>query len=236
MNINLEKMHLLAINADAKNKEGERTPLNTFHLVGESNYVPKITFRPFLLVNKLLRSKQGSDNSWKVTAESIYFKTVMEEIFDTTGGMACGRKFGKDTYTMTGEQKEANKKAASWYGFLFGLLDMGDGELKLANFRLTGGKAVALAPKLREMGKNPEDSVMTIELEPNDSNPRFSDLQITVNKSKDIIPTDKKAEIHELINSFVKEHNDRIVARYHEANKNATAKDIFDELEEAANG
>jgi len=137
-----------------KDESGKKIMPGQFKL--GDKIVEDIKFRPVRVFNQLIKSVQKPDNSFEVISQSIYFKDYSEELLDSAGGIACGRKFGKDTKGFSEEEAKANKDIATVYLFVFGFATIGD-EVIPAYMRLRGGKFYSFTTGLRAI---PQDKVM----------------------------------------------------------------------------
>lgn len=129
----------LVINTKAKDSDGVKRTIGAWHIEGTDVYFDGIAkFRPVRYAWKLIRYKE-ENNTWSVVGQSIYFNNFSEEIIDSLGGIALGRKFGS---AHTAEAKEATKKLAETYLDIFGFVSFGEEEEEQhpVMFRVRGGK------------------------------------------------------------------------------------------------
>jgi hypothetical protein len=153
----------LEINTKSRNEEGKKLPIGAWHITGTDIYIDgEITFRPVRAVSKLISYVEDANNNWQLRGESIYFSDYRDEIVDSTGGIALGRKFGSK---YTAEEKEASKKSAGVYFDIFGLVDIGNGEQHLVLFRTRGGKMMKMSQAFQALPKGKEYSQYNFKLE-----------------------------------------------------------------------
>lgn len=111
----------LVINEVATDEEGNKRPVGGWHIKGTDVYFDGPAYlRPIRQANKLIR--YNSDFTG-IVGQSIYFNDFRDEILDSLGGLALGRKFGKN---FSAEEKEVTKKLAEVYSDIFGLVRFGN--------------------------------------------------------------------------------------------------------------
>jgi hypothetical protein len=136
----LPQMKQLIINADKVDEDGNKIESDTWHIRGDKHYTDTISFRPLRYVNKFIRMVQGQDKRWKNENESIFVEGF-EPAYDMKGTTGCGRIVGSLPDSWTEDQKQANFKKATVYGFMFGLATFPGEKPVLVNFRAAPAKA-----------------------------------------------------------------------------------------------
>lgn len=223
-------MKQLAINADKVDANGKKLEVDTWHIRGESTYVDTVQFRPLRYKQKFIRMNQV-DKKWKTDCESIFVEGF-EPAYDSSGGLACGRLIGKLPTHWTEEQKLANYKKATIYGFLFGLVTIADQKPLLVNFRAAPAKATAIREAINNPNLGGADMYrydFTMKLVPVQGE-KFVTLEMTPNlKAKhesiaDVLPYIKE------IDAYVEAHNGNIMRRREQLISNLKAANTFTEV------
>lgn len=206
-------MPFLAMNIASEDDEGNEIPVKTFHLSGTKLYSKTIRFRPLAFKNKLITMKQqGKD--WKTLNETIFYN-VGEQPLDARGGIACGRLLGKAVPDHWNEAEvKVNKAKATFYGFLFGLVEFPGEKPVLCNFRVPGGKAVQIGTVLRDLADNHEGFArymlnLKLASNPKDKSSPHPILEIEPDMSTVLPVSGIKDHLNSIL-EFVDTHNKRI--------------------------
>lgn len=137
-----------------KDENGNKIQPGQFQL--GDKFAETVKFRPVRTFNQILKSAQKADGSFEVLAQTIYFSDYGQELLDSSGGLNCGRKFGKDLKGLSEEEAKKNKDSATVYLFVFGFATIGE-ETIPAYMRLRGGKFYNFTTALKAI---PPNSVM----------------------------------------------------------------------------
>ena len=153
----------LEINTKSRDEDGKKLTIGSWHITNTDMYFDGIIkFRPVRSALKLIAYVEDANKNWQLRGESIYFQDYRDEILDSTGGVALGRKFGRK---FTDEEKEVTKKLAGVYMDVFGFVDIGDGEQRPVMFRTRGGKMFKLSEAFKSLPKGKEFSQYAFDIE-----------------------------------------------------------------------
>lgn len=134
----------------ATTPEGLEIPVGSFAIKDTEIFGREVIFRPVAMVSKIMR-RAGQEDNYKVTAETIYFRSWFdEERIDTLGGVDCGRIFGKAAKELTPEQQEINDKRGKMYTHVFGIATIGDNVPTLVMLSLTNGAPSSKGRRLQD--------------------------------------------------------------------------------------
>ncbi len=224
------QMKQLAINADKVDGEGKKIEPDTWHIRNENTYVDTVSFRPLRYKQKFIRMNQV-DKQWKTDCESIFVEGF-EPAYDSSGGVGCGRLIGKLPTHWNEEQRLANFKKATIYGFLFGLVTFPTGSPVLVNFRAAPAKAQVIREAINSRNLGGEEMYrydFTMKLVPVKGE-KFITLEMAPNlKAKhesiaDVLPYIKE------IDTYVESHNANIMRRREQLISNLKAATTFTEV------
>lgn len=156
----------LVINTASKDADGNKRAVGAWHIDGTDMYLDgAVKFRPVRYVNKLIRYVENANKGFDFVGHSVYFTDFREEIIDSTGGLALGRKFGKELRTLSDDEQEANKKLAGTYADVFGLVTFGDTDPVPCVLRVRGGKLKAILDAFNSVPKDKRYSQYNFDLE-----------------------------------------------------------------------
>lgn len=156
----------LSINIASKDSDGVKRTVGAWHIEGTDKYFDgTVKFRPVRYVNKLIRYTEGQNGDFTFAGHSVYFTDFREEIIDSTGGLALGRKFGKELRSLPESEQEANKKLAGTYADVFGLVTFGDTDPVPCVLRVRGGKLKAILDAFNSVPKDKRYSQYNFDLE-----------------------------------------------------------------------
>lgn len=206
----IPQMTQLLINADFQDDKGNKVIPFTWNIRGEAEYVETIEFQPLRYVSKFIRMVQ-EDKKWKNENESIFFNG-WEPAYDKLGTIGCGRIIGRLPTTWTEEQKQANYKKATQYGFLFGLAKFPGKDAVLVNFRASPSKdryIREMVTKNLPEGKKMYQVPFNMTITPPAKGEKFPGLVMTA-LNKDVSLKEAIPFIQE-VDHFIKAHNDRIM-------------------------
>ncbi len=208
------KMAFLTMNIASEDDDGNEIPVKTFTLSGTKQYSKSVRFRPLAYHIKMIAMKQDG-KVWKTTNETIFY-TQTEQPIDARGGLGCGRLLGKAIpESWTEEQKKANKAKATYYGFLFGLVEFPGQEAVLCNFRIPAGKAVQVSNVINDLKKNHGGNFeaymlnMKLATNPKDKSSPHPILEIEPDLSTKL-PLSGITETLRTIKAYIEQHNTRI--------------------------
>ncbi len=141
----------LSINLKSKDADGVKRPIGSWHLDGTDKYLDgSLTFRPVRYANKLIRYTANANGGYDFAGHTVYFTDFRDEILDSTGGLALGRKFGK---AYSEDEKAATKDLADTYADVFGFATF-DGEQYPCVLRVRGGKLKAILDAFNAVPKD----------------------------------------------------------------------------------
>jgi hypothetical protein len=220
----------LEINTKSRDEDGKKLPIGAWHITGTDVYFDgTISFRPVRAVNKLISYTEKEANNWQLRGESIYFSDYRDEILDSTGGIALGRKFGRQ---YSDEEKEASKKNASVYFDIFGLVDIGDGEQRPVLFRTRGGKMFRMSEAFKSIPKGKEYSQYAFNLEAlqevDPTTKKVSDywtIKVVPDMSK-VLPISPILAYNAEVNDYIKATNESIIRQFKQ-NAGRKAEDVL---------
>lgn len=157
----------LVINTKSKDADGVKRVIGSWHLEGTDKYYDGVAvFRPVRKVNKLISySSDDGGKSWNFNGESVYFNDFRDEILDSKGGLAFGRKFGKALRELPEADQKANKELAGAYLDIFGLVTFGENAPVPCMFRTRGGKSMVINQAFESVPKDKKYSQYTFGLE-----------------------------------------------------------------------
>ena len=214
----------LIINTKAKDEDGVKRPIGGWHITGTDKYFDgEIKFRPIRHMNKLIDYQEDESKKWFMAAESVYFKDFSEQIFDTKGGLALGRKFGK---SHSDEEKAATKENADVYLDIFGLVQFGDEEWVPVLYRVRGSKLMKMINVFRAIPKDKIFSEYAYDIETfQPEGKTYWDINVkpdlkTKLRITDIIQHDKE------IASFIAESNRATMAKHMSARGDTVAQNF----------
>ena len=208
----------LEINTKSRDEEGNKLAIGAWHISGTDIYVDGVlNFRPIRALSKLISYTEDANKNWQLRGESIYFSDYRDEILDSTGGVALGRKFGSK---FSDEEKEESKKNASVYYDIFGLVDIGDGEQRPVLFRTRGGKMFKMSQAFQSVPKGKEYSQYNFKLEAlqevDPKTKKVSDywtINVTPDLSK-VLPISPILAYDAEIKDFIGATNDNIIRQF----------------------
>lgn len=218
----------LVINTDARNEDGKKLPIGAWHITGTDIYFDgEINFRPVRAINKLISYVEDDNGKWQMRGESVYFTDYREEILDSLGGIALGRKFGSK---LSDEEKEANKKLASVYYDIFGFVDIGDGESRPVLFRTRGGKMYKMGKAFESVPKGKEYSQYNFKLETlQEGAAKYWTINVTPDLSK-VLPISPILAYDKEIGEYIKASNENVIRQF----KQNAGRKVEDTLVEAS--
>lgn len=203
--------------------------------------LPSLKFRPIRTYNQVIAQIQDkSTKKWKMVGQSILFTDWTQEILDTNGGIACGRKFGKALKGMSPADAEANRKLATLYFNVFGFVEIEGVEVP-AKMRLSGNKFKNFSDAINSV---PDKTVyanwqFNLELEEftKDDGSLDYNLVVTPDFSKKL-PISPILDFDKQIVEWVTMENGNIIAKHVQANKYASrdvsnAAGIADEFDDS---
>lgn len=231
----LPSMKQLAINVDKVDDEGQKIDPDTWHIRGEKQYTDTVSFRPLRYKQKFIRMNQNEKKQWRTDNESIFVEGF-EPAYDVRGGLACGRLIGKLPEHWTEEQRQANFKKATIYGFLFGLVTLPGGEPTLVNFRAAPAKATVIREAISTRSLGGDEMYrydFTMQLVPKKGE-KFVTLTMvpTLNNKHDSI-SDVLPYIKE-IDSYIESHNNSIMKKREGLLERLKAIDTYKEVRSLA--
>lgn len=231
----------LVINTDSRDADGKKLPIGAWHITGTDIYFDgEITFRPVRAVSKLISYVEDDNKKWQMRGESIYFTDYRDEILDSNGGIALGRKFGSK---MSDEEKEINKKLASVYYDIFGFVEIPElGVSQPVLFRTRGGKMYKMSKAFESVPKGKEYSQYNFKLETmQEGAAKYWTINVTPDLSK-VLPISPILAYDKEIGEFIKATNDAVIRQFKqnagrkvedtlvEANTNSSVLDIDEDL------
>lgn len=234
-------MPYLIINIASEDDEGNEIPVKTFNLSDTKLYSKTVRFRPLAYRNKLITMKQQG-NDWKTLNETIFY-TGREQPIDARGGIACGRLLGKAVpEDWTEEKRKVNKAKATFYGFVFGLVEFPGEKPVLCNLRVPGGKAMQFSNVLNDLDNNHEGFEryylnLKLASNPKDKSSPYPILEIEPDMST-VLPISGIKTYLNSISEFIEAHNKRIrdshtnvrLARQETKNDADLLEDLDDEI------
>jgi hypothetical protein len=222
--------------------EGTKRSIGAWHIEGTDIYHDgAIQFQPVRVVNKMIKYvTEDEGKTWNFAGESVYFNDFRDEILDSTGGVAFGRRFGKELRSMSLAEQEAQallKKAAGTYADAFGLVTIGTAEPMLVVLRVRGGKLKVLTDAFNSIpkGKRPAQYSFALETyqevdEKTKKTKAYWSLRVTPDMSK-ILPTTPLIQLDADIAEYIRECNHKVLqehkknrARLDESTRGTTAK------------
>lgn len=220
----------LEINTKSRDEEGKKLPIGAWHITGTDVYFDGvISFRPVRAASKLISYVEKETNNWQLRGESIYFSDYRDEILDSTGGVALGRKFGRQ---YSDEDKEASKKNASVYFDIFGLVDIGDGEQRPVMFRTRGGKMFRMSEAFKSVPKGKEYSQYAFNIEAlqevDPATKKVSDywtIKVVPDMSQ-VLPISPILAYNAEVNEYIKATNESIIRQFKQ-NAGRKAEDVL---------
>lgn len=223
-------------------------PFGNFHVSGTTLYAKEVNFRPILIMNKIMK-RAGPEEKYKVLGETVYFSDWMgESRIDTLGTTDCGRLFGKAAKSLTPELLELEKKKATLYVDIFGLVYVGNADPVLARLRLSKGKSVrwGAATDQRVIQSHPQQRMFKLKLvlpkndplltpeQQRDANNNSVNLLVSADMSKKL-PLEDISTTGDALIGWVHEQNNLVQDKYVAALKGETPVDItpqeIDDLE-----
>jgi len=160
---NANQLNKLIINTTSKDENGIKRIIGAWHITGTDKYFDGVVkFRPIRYMNKLIAYEQDAAKKWNLAGESIYFKDFQEQIFDTKGGLALGRLFGRN---YSDEEKASTKENADVYLDIFGLVQMGDDEWHSVLYRVRGSKLMKMINVFKAIPKDKAFSEFAYDIE-----------------------------------------------------------------------
>ena len=220
----------LEINVKSKDADGNKRTIGAWHIRGTDKYYDgEVIFRPVRHMYKLIRYNVDND-VYTVAGQSIYFKEFSEEILDSMGTIALGRKFGK---AYSDEEREATRKLAECYLEIFGFVTFGDAEPEPVVYRVRGKKLMKFLDAFRAVPKGKRFSQYAYKLTTDQPEGKtFWDINITPDLSK-VLPLLPILKYDEEIMSHIQKDNLEVIASY-KRNKNAAtgAKLVEDNINE----
>lgn len=204
----------LVINTQAKDAEGNRHAIGSWHISGTDKYYDGVAvFRPVVSTNKLLRYKVDGEN-YTVAGESTFFDNVREEIPDTLGTNALGRVFGK---VYSEEERAANRKLAEYYMYVFGLVTFGDSDPEPVLLRVRGGKIMTLGNAFKSIPKGKQPCQYGFKLEAYQPEGKtYWDIKVTPDLST-TLPIAPVIAYDAAIRQYIQEENLNVIQLHQEA-------------------
>lgn len=219
----------LTINDKSRDADGNKQVIGSWHITNTDKYYDGvIKFRPVRKASKLISYMEGANGGWNLRGESVYFDDFRQEILDSTGGIALGRKFGRK---FSDEEKAATRDLAKVYLDVFGIVTFGDEEFPVL-FRTQAGKLARIAEAFEAVPKGKEFSQYSFDIEAlQEINPKtkevnkFWSIKVTPDLSKTlpimpILAFDK--EVQEYISAI----NEGILSQYRQ-NSRGYAEDTL---------
>lgn len=243
-------LHIVQDNGYSEEVDGVSVdvPFGNFHVSGTTLYAKEVDFRPILIMNKIMK-RAGPEDKYKVLGETVYFSDWMgESRIDTMGTTDCGRLFGKAAKSLTPEQQELEKKKATLYVYIFGLVYIGNNDPVLVRLRLSKGKSVRFgaATDQRVIQSHPQQRKFKLKLvlpkndplltpeQQRDANNNSVNLLVSADMSKKL-PLEDISSTGDGLLGWVYEQNTLVKERHLAALQGATPTDItpeeVDELE-----
>lgn len=218
----------LVINTDSKNADGKKVPIGAWHITGTDIYFDgEINFRPVRAVNKLISYVENANKEWVLRGESVYFTDYRDEILDSTGTVALGRKFGSK---LSDEEKEVNKKLAGVYYDIFGFVDIGDGKSYPVLFRTRGGKMYKMGKAFESVPKGKEYSQYNFKIETlQEGAAKYWTINVTPDLSK-VLPISPILAYDKEVSEFIKASNENVIQQF----KQNAGRKVEDTLVETA--
>lgn len=154
----------LGINTKSRDENGVKRTIGAWHISGTDVYVDGIAyFRPVRSAKKLIRYSVDSAGNYSLAGQTVYFNDFMNDIPDSLGGNALGRKFGKN---FTDEEKAATRKLAECYMDIFGFVRFeGSEESYPVLYRVRGTKMKQMDEAFRAVPKGKYSSMYEYALE-----------------------------------------------------------------------
>ncbi len=219
----------LTINTKSRDEDGNKLVIGSWHITGTDKYYDGvIKFRPVRKANKLISYVEGANGAWNLRGESVYFEDFRNEIPDSTGGNALGRKFGKK---YSDEEKEASKKAATVYMDVFGIVTFGDEEFPVL-FRTQAGKMYRMGTAFDAIPKGKEFSQYSFNIEAlQETDPKtkkvneFWSIQVTPDLSK-TLPISPILAFDKEVQEYISAVNESVLNQYRQ-NSRGYAEDNF---------
>ena len=152
----------LSINMKSKDADGNKRIIGSWHLEGTDKYFDgPLKFRPVRYFNKLIRYVANATGGWDFAGHTVYFNDFRDEILDSLGGIALGRKFGK---AYSDDEKSATRDLAGTYADVFGFATFDD-EPYPCVLRVKGGKLNAIIDAFNSIPKDKKYSQYNYTLE-----------------------------------------------------------------------
>lgn len=153
----------LIINVGSKDSEGVKRTIGSWHIQNTDKYFDGVVeFRPIRYAFKLVKYNQDSAGKWTTVGQSIYFNDFSDQILDTLGGLALGRKFGAKYST---EEKASTRKLAETYLDIFGLVKFGDDDWQEVLYRVRGSKIITMLNAFKSLPKDKKYSQYSYKIE-----------------------------------------------------------------------
>jgi hypothetical protein len=216
----------LCINEVGTDENGNKVPIGGWHIRGTDMYFDgEITFRPVRKCNTLVRYNEDFTS---IAGSSVYFVDyIKDEILDSLGGVALGRKFGK---RYTDEQKEATRKLAEVYMDIFGFVRFGKSEEQIpVVYRVRGTKMMQLGDAFDAVPKDKkyfhyEYKLSTYQPIDEKTKKPLKYWSIKVSPQMDKVLSLKSImQFDTEVNEFINEHNKKIIES-HKRNRERNAE------------
>lgn len=214
------------IDLEKDTQTGEKIMPGQIKIVEEDQpniYTSSLKLRPIRQYKQVIKTVEDKETKkYKLVSQSLYFTDWKTELLDTAGGIACGRKFGKDLKGMTDEEAAGNKKLANLYEHVFALATLPDGTVKPVHLRLGGRKMVEMGKATKAIPDKTVPAHYNFNIEllevTLDTGKLGYDLQVTPLLDEKLPLTDILAFDAE-ITAYINSENKRITDTHLQANK-----------------
>ncbi len=214
----------LDINTNSKDEDGVKRPIGAWRIANKKAYYDGVaTFRPVRYAYKLVRYNQDAEQHWNIVGQSIYFNDFTEEILDSLGGVALGRKFGKQ---YTDEEKLATKKLAETYMDIFGFVKFDTDEEYPVMFRVRGSKLMKMGNAFKALPKDKRYSQYNYKLETfQPSGKTYWDMTVEPDMSE-LLPITPILQYDAAVLDYIRESNNAVLTA-HTKNRGSKAEDTI---------
>lgn len=187
------------------------------------SYIGLFTEMTFRVLDTYTKIKAYNED-FEVKKESNLFK-YMSDAIDSRGEQVivgedkarrclecCGRAFGVATENFSEEEKEDNKKKASWYTIIFGVAEIKGHAPVLCDLQLSGGVQMEVGGMLKKIRDEKKDYHKAEIKFKATENPEFDwpkiEAQIDFTRELSVIGL---APLFDTIKTYVDKHNSNIV-------------------------
>jgi hypothetical protein len=217
----------LYIEKNAEDDDGNPLIPGAFYVHGNEDIVPSknIKFRPLVVRNKILKY----DDDFRMEATSIYFENYQDELYDTDGGIACGRLFGKAAKNVDEQTMKFYKQSVPVHKHVFGLAYFPDSAEPVAvDYRLGGGNSFIMGVALEAASRNGSSPMqfmfdLTTKREKNGTNVWYA--LVAEPDLTNPLPISDVMETGMAFLAHIKEENERVMSEHKKALKGKSSSE-----------